>query len=82
MARHTEPKRGLARLMRLDPWVLPLTTAIVLGGSIVFWSLAALFWLAMHPAQKSVVIWMTPPGASADDTSQLTQLPITGEWEK
>lgn len=80
MAQHTEPKSGLARLIRLDPWILPVTAAIVLGGSIVFWSLAALFWLATHPAEKSVVIWMTA-GTNAEQREETSVSQVTAAAE-
>jgi hypothetical protein len=44
----------------LETWVWPMTAAIVVGGSLVFWSLAGMFWLAMHPARQATVIWMQP----------------------
>jgi hypothetical protein len=49
----------------VETWVWPLTAAIVVGGSILFWSLAGLFWIATHPAEKAVVIWMAPAEAAA-----------------
>ena len=45
----------------LETWIWPLTAAIVVGGVLVFSSVAGMFWLAMHPAQQSTVIWMQPP---------------------
>lgn len=53
----------------IEAWVWPLTAAIVLGGSILFWSLAGLFWLAMHPTERSVVIWMAP-GTNAEQRNE------------
>jgi hypothetical protein len=44
----------------IEAWVWPVTAAIFVGGSILFWCLVGLFWLATHPAQGSVVIWMAP----------------------
>lgn len=49
----------------IETWVWPLTAAIVLGGTILFWSLAGLFWIATHPAEKSVVIWLASPDDGA-----------------
>jgi hypothetical protein len=50
----------------IEAWVWPMTAAIVLGGSILFWSFAGLFWLATHPTERSVVIWMTPDVANTE----------------
>jgi hypothetical protein len=60
MALQGESATGVPIRQTVEAWVWPLTAAIVLGGSILFWSLAALFWMAVHPAEKSVVIWMAP----------------------
>jgi hypothetical protein len=49
----------------VETWVWPLTAAIVVGGSILFWSLVGLFWIATHPAEKAVVIWMAPAEAAS-----------------
>jgi len=43
-----------------DPWIWPITAVIVMGGSILFWTFVGLFWLATHPAQRSVVVLMPP----------------------
>ena len=47
----------------VDPWVWPITAAIVVGGILLFSSGAGLFWLALHPAERATVIWM-PPAAT------------------
>jgi hypothetical protein len=60
MALQTNPSTDEPIWQTVEAWVWPLTAAIVLGGSILFWSLAGLFWLAAHPTEKSVVIWMAP----------------------
>jgi hypothetical protein len=60
----------------IEAWVWPLTAAIVLGGSILFWSLAGLFWLAMHPAERSVVIWMAP-GTNAEQRDEASASQVT-----
>ena len=44
----------------VDPWVWPITAAIVVGGILLFSSGASLFWLALHPAERATVIWMPP----------------------
>jgi hypothetical protein len=53
-------------LRRADAWVWPLTAAIVMGGSILFWSLAGLFWLAARPSQPPIVIRMAPAELRSD----------------
>jgi hypothetical protein len=39
-----------------ESWVWPLTAAIVIGGSILFWCFVGLFWLALRPVPQPVVI--------------------------
>jgi hypothetical protein len=49
-----------------------MTAAIVVGGSLAFWSLAGMFWLATHPARQATVIWMQPAAvqeAGAEQTA-------------
>ena len=69
MAFHADTTDLAEKVRSAEPWVWPMTAAIVIGGSVLFWSLAGLFWLAMHPAQQPVVIWMMPTEASADPTA-------------
>jgi len=57
----------------IEAWAWPLTAAIVLGGTVLFWSLAGLFWLATHPTERSVVIWMT----SAEGNTEQRDNPLT-----
>jgi len=57
-----------------EAWIWPLIAAIIMCGTITFWSLAGVVWLASHPARPPVVIWM-PAAATAADTS--TTLPPT-----
>ena len=44
----------------VDPWVWPITAAIVGGGILLFSSGASLFWLALHPVERATVIWIPP----------------------
>lgn len=61
----------------IEAWAWPLTAAIVLGGSILFWSLAGLFWLATHPSERSVVIWMTPAEVNTEQRDSALTLKAT-----
>ena len=54
----------------LETWVWPMTAAIVVSGSLVFWSLVGMFWLAVHPTRQATVIWMQPAAAQATGTEQ------------
>jgi hypothetical protein len=49
-----------------NAWVWPLTAAIVMGGSILFWSLVGLFWLAARPPEPPIVIRMAPSEIRSD----------------
>jgi hypothetical protein len=50
-----------AALPRLnEAWIWPVTAAIVIGGSILFWCFVGFFWLATHPPRQPVVIRLTP----------------------
>lgn len=71
MARQSELSTLMGHMQPLETWVWPLTAAIVVGGALVFSSVAGMFWLAMHPAQQSTVIWMRPAPVSADESDQL-----------
>ena len=66
MAFHAESIVDATVMRRTDAWVWPMTAAIVMGGSILFWSFVGLFWLATHPTQQSVVIWTTPAAIHAE----------------
>src|SRR5438876_6373280 len=56
----------LIDIMRsIEPWVWPATAAIVVGGSIISWTLIGTFWLA---AQRPIVIQL--PAAEARGTDQ------------
>jgi hypothetical protein len=50
-------------LRSLELWVWPMMATILMSGGLVFYSLAGLFWLAIHPA-PTTVIWMMPPGVT------------------
>ena len=56
----------------VDPWVWPITAAIVVGGILLFSSGASLFWLALHPAERATVIWIPP----ANTQSTIPELPV------
>ncbi len=71
MARQPELSTLLEHFEPLEAWIWPLTAAIVVGGALVFSSVAGMFWLAMHPAQQSTVIWMQPAPVSAGESDQL-----------
>jgi hypothetical protein len=66
MATQLQTKAFGISLRRADAWVWPLTAAIVMGGSILFWSLAGLFWLAARPSQPPIVIRMSPSEIRSD----------------
>ena len=68
MALQLESSRTTEQLRSLETWVWPMTAAIVVGGSLVFWSLAGMFWLATHPARQATVIWMQPAANQVADT--------------
>jgi hypothetical protein len=44
----------------IDAWVWPLIAAAIVSGTLVFWSLAAMFWLASHPLQQSTIVVVQP----------------------
>lgn len=71
MAQQRELTRLMDHVQQLETWIWPLTAAIVIGGALVFSSVAGMFWLAMHPAQQSTVIWMQPAPVSANESDQL-----------
>lgn len=54
----------------IEAWIWPVTAAIVVSGSLVFWSLAGMFWLATHPVRQSTVIWMPPAATHVADEEQ------------
>ena len=58
------------RGVTIEAWVWPAVAAVVVAGSIVFWALLGMFWLANRLAQQpSIVIWM-PPTANSDTTGR------------
>jgi hypothetical protein len=65
MAPKYETARAASPLLT-EAWVWPVTAAIVIGGSILFWCFVGLFWLATHPPKQSVVISVAPIEAQAD----------------
>ncbi len=51
-------------------WALPIAAAILVAGSLMFWTCLGLVWLASRPAtQQPIVIWM-PTAASSDIVQQ------------
>jgi hypothetical protein len=70
MARQPELSTLMDHVQPLETWIWPLTAAIVIGGALVFSSVAGMFWLAMHPTQQSTVIWMQPATSQASDMEQ------------
>jgi hypothetical protein len=52
-------------------WVWPAMAAIVVAGSIFFWTLAGLIWLAARPARQPVVIWVPPCAVQLANEQQL-----------
>jgi hypothetical protein len=63
----------------LEPWIWPLTAAIVVGGILLFASGAGLFWLATHPARQATVIWMPAAQSTIADQTGATAPSIA--WE-
>lgn len=68
------------RAAKSDAWILPMTAAVVVGGAVLFWSVAGLFWLAARPAQPQIVIRVvsseTQPSVSyhvEGDTSRIAR---------
>ena len=47
MAFHADTTDLAEKVRSAEPWVWPMTAAIVIGGSVLLWSLAGLFWLAI-----------------------------------
>ena len=70
MARQPELSTLMDHVQPLEAWIWPLTAAIVVGGALVFSSVAGMFWLAMHPMQQSTVIWMQPAPIRAGESEQ------------
>ena len=65
----------------LETWIWPVMAAIIIGGSLVFWSLAAMLWLATHPARESTVIWMQPAASQAANEDQPATAPASARLE-
>jgi hypothetical protein len=66
----------------LEPWVWPMTAAIVVSGSLVFWSLVGMFWLATHPARQATVIWMQPAAVQETGAEQTATAYTSARLEK
>lgn len=69
MALKSETAAPAAPLRLTDAWIWPLTAAIVIGGSILFWCFVGLFWLAVRPMPQPVVIRVTQ-GESTNDPAK------------
>lgn len=81
MARQHELANLMDHMQPLETWVWPLTAAIVVGGVLVFSSVAGMFWLALHPMQQSTVIWMQPPPSHISAEEQLVATDATTALE-
>ncbi len=44
-------------------WALPLAATILVAGSLAFWTVAGVVWLATRPAPPTPVVVYLPPGA-------------------
>jgi hypothetical protein len=82
MALQLESSRTTEQLRSLETWVSPLTAAIVVGGSLVFWSLAGMFWLATHPVRQATVIWMQPAAVQETGAEQTATAYTSARLEK
>jgi hypothetical protein len=60
----------------LGSWALPAAAAILVAGSLLFWTCVGLVWLASRPAsQAPIVIWMPPAtSSSVPDQASTAQL--------
>jgi hypothetical protein len=68
-------------LRSLEPWVWPMTAAILVSGGLVLCSLSSLLWLATHPAPTTVV-WMMPPAVmEKPDSHAATAIQSSGTGE-
>jgi hypothetical protein len=65
----------------LEPWIWPVTAAIVVGGILLLACGAGLFWLATHPAPQATVIWMTSPTAQSTIADQTGATAPSIAWE-
>ena len=60
----------------LASWALPATAAVLVAGSLVFWTCLGLFWLAARPnTPQPIVVWM-PPVTQAVAADQINQSPV------